>query len=298
MQRRRVGSQAQQAANTGGPTRKSHDSRIRDHLPALRSKSGRDNADGCLPVFLQLRGLRCASKAEGRRLLRVLFLRLRALSADSGRAIGRGWRSFLLCRVSPHGRRYRSKLSRLAAHPAHQPFSLVDSSSRDPCRSARPDAGSSRHLDHGALLDGNGVHFECKALRTYPLPLHGTLLSSHDRPGTGAGIRYRFCRLLRMACFGGSYSRRKQDHLVGYRAGLGKVPVECSLANVGGWPTASVTSIRLARKVSGDKLPDSSGSPHLSDIKGLEVFRAAVGKFVMGIGGREPADSCHGVTRI
>ena len=33
-------------------------------------------------------------------------------------------------------------------------------------------------------------------------------------------------------------------------------------------------------------LPDCSGSPHLSDIKGLEVFRAAVGKLVMGIGGR------------
>jgi hypothetical protein len=57
-------------------------------------------------------------------------------------------------------------------------------------------------------------------------------------------------------------------------------------AKVCKWPTASVTSIRLARKVSGDKLPDSSGSPHLSDIKGLEVFRAAVGKFVVGIGGR------------
>jgi hypothetical protein len=50
------------------------------------------------------------------------------------------------------------------------------------------------------------------------------------------------------------------------------------------WPTASVASIRLPRKVSGAKLPDSSGSPHLSDIKGLEVCRAAVGKFVMDVG--------------
>jgi hypothetical protein len=34
----------------------------------------------------------------------------------------------------------------------------------------------------------------------------------------------------------------------------------------------------------GDKLPDSSGSPHLFDIKGLGVFRAAVGNYVKGVG--------------
>jgi hypothetical protein len=50
-----------------------------------------------------------------------------------------------------------------------------------------------------------------------------------------------------------------------------------SCANVSYWPTASVTSIRLARKVSGAKLPDSYGSPHLSDLKRLEAFRAAAG---------------------
>jgi hypothetical protein len=60
----------------------------------------------------------------------------------------------------------------------------------------------------------------------------------------------------------------------------------CTATDDSFWPTASVTSIRLARKVSRDKLPDSSGSAHLSDIKGLEMFRGAVGKFVMGIGGR------------
>ena len=224
MQRHRVGSQAQQAANTGH-TRKSHDSRIRDHLPALRSQSCRDNADGCLPVFLQLRGLRCASKGEGRRLLRVLFLRLRALSANSGRAFWRDRPGFLLCGVIPHGKR-GPKLTRLAAHPAYQSFSVVDSPSRDPCRSARPGAGSCRHLDRRAHLDGNRVHSECKALRTYPVPLHGTLLSRHDRPGAGAGFGYRFCRLLRMASFGSSHSRRKQDHLVGHRAGVGKILVD------------------------------------------------------------------------
>jgi hypothetical protein len=47
-------------------------------------------------------------------------------------------------------------------------------------------------------------------------------------------------------------------------------------------PAPSIARIRLARKASGNELPDSSGSPHLSDIKGLEVVRAAVGKFVMG----------------
>jgi hypothetical protein len=50
------------------------------------------------------------------------------------------------------------------------------------------------------------------------------------------------------------------------------------------WPTASVTSIRLARKVSGDKLPDSSGSPHLSDLKRLEAFRAAAGSYAKCVG--------------
>jgi hypothetical protein len=55
--------------------------------------------------------------AEARRLLRVLFLRLGTVSADSGRAFGRDRPGFLLCRVIPHGKR-GPKLTRLAAQQA------------------------------------------------------------------------------------------------------------------------------------------------------------------------------------
>jgi hypothetical protein len=50
-----------------------------------------------------------------------------------------------------------------------------------------------------------------------------------------------------------------------------------------------MADVGLARTLLEGKLPDSSGSPHLSDIKGLEVFRAAVGKFVMGVGTPTPS---------
>jgi hypothetical protein len=97
------------------------------------------------------------ASAEARRLLRVLFLWLGTVSANSGRAFGRDRPGFLLCGVIPHGKR-GPKLTRLAAQPAHQPVGVVDSSGRDACRSVRPGAGSNRHLDHRAHLDGDGVY--------------------------------------------------------------------------------------------------------------------------------------------
>src|ERR1700730_4780045 len=44
------------------------------------------------------------------------------------------------------------------------------------------------NLDHRGHLDGDGVPSKCRAVRTYPVPLHGTLLSRHDRPGTRPGF--------------------------------------------------------------------------------------------------------------
>jgi hypothetical protein len=61
-----------------------HDPGIHDHLPELRAPGGGDDAGRCLPVFLQLQGLRNAAQAEAWRLLRFLFLRDGALPAEAG----------------------------------------------------------------------------------------------------------------------------------------------------------------------------------------------------------------------
>src|SRR5216684_2346875 len=63
--------------------------------------------------------------AEARRLLRVLFLRLGTVSADSGRAYGRDRPRFLLCGVIPRGKRYGPKLTRLATQTVRQPVGVV-----------------------------------------------------------------------------------------------------------------------------------------------------------------------------
>jgi hypothetical protein len=162
---------------------------------------------------------------EARRLLRVLFLRLGTVSANSGGAFGRDRPGFLLCGVIPHGKR-GPKLTRLVAQPAHQPVGVVDPSGRHSHRASSSGACSSRDLDHGAHLDGDSVHSECEALRTHSLPLHWTLLSRHDRPRARARSPWARLRgLLRMACISRSYSCRKQDHLVGRRACMGKILV-------------------------------------------------------------------------
>src|SRR6516165_6669852 len=59
------------------------DSRIDDHLSELRYGKGRDHANGRLPVLLWMQRLRLAVASEARRLLRVLFLRVGFLPADS-----------------------------------------------------------------------------------------------------------------------------------------------------------------------------------------------------------------------
>jgi hypothetical protein len=125
----------------------------------LRHREGRYDADRCLPVFLHMHRLRRDAAAEVGRLLRVLFLRLGIVSANSGRALGGDRPGFLLCGVVPHGRR-GPKFKRLVAQPAHQSVGVVDST-------VDADAGSSHDLDRRASLDGDGVHAECAAMRTH-----------------------------------------------------------------------------------------------------------------------------------
>src|SRR5262249_62277693 len=69
---------------------------------------------------------------------------------------------------------------------------MVDSESGDRYGSFHSPAGAHRDVDRRARLDGYSVHSEFKAVRTDPLPLHGTLLSRDDRTGA-------------RACFGGSF---------------------------------------------------------------------------------------------
>src|ERR1700687_1380914 len=57
----------------------------------LRDVKERSDADRRLSVLLRLHGLRREIAAEAWRLLRVLFVRLRAVSADAGGALC-GWR--------------------------------------------------------------------------------------------------------------------------------------------------------------------------------------------------------------
>jgi hypothetical protein len=45
------------------------------HLPDIRRVDNRDDADGRLPVFLQMHRLRHAAASKAGRLLRILFLR-------------------------------------------------------------------------------------------------------------------------------------------------------------------------------------------------------------------------------
>src|SRR6516162_5182612 len=57
---------------------------IHDHVPGLRYDKDRDHADRGMPVFLRMHGLRRAFAPQAGRLLRVLLLRVGALSADTG----------------------------------------------------------------------------------------------------------------------------------------------------------------------------------------------------------------------
>ena len=85
-----------------------------------------DHADRCLSVLLRMHRLRHKAEAKVGRLLRVLFLRLGAVPADSGRARGRERRGLLLC-----GRQAMSTNTSIQStrdwlrSRAHQPAGLV-----------------------------------------------------------------------------------------------------------------------------------------------------------------------------
>src|SRR5580693_3925114 len=53
------------------------------HLSCLWASSIRSDVHGLLPIFLRMRWMQNFVEAEGRRLLRVLFVRRRAMSVDS-----------------------------------------------------------------------------------------------------------------------------------------------------------------------------------------------------------------------
>src|SRR5262249_7242838 len=71
--------------------------------------------------------------------------------------------------ASRHGKRHRPQLTGLAAEPAHEPACVVDSPRRHSCRPVRARSSSNRYLDRCADLDGNGVHSQCKTVRTHCL---------------------------------------------------------------------------------------------------------------------------------
>ena len=62
---------------------------FRPDLPPLRASSCRTHACGRMPSLPRMPGMRDVDKAEGRRLLRVLLLRRRAVSSDPGGTRGR-----------------------------------------------------------------------------------------------------------------------------------------------------------------------------------------------------------------
>lgn len=129
----------------------------------------------------------------------------------------------LVARGDRHGERDDASFPRLVAYSGHSPLGMVDSASCGTDRPIRAYPGSNRCLDRRTDLDGRRLHSQCKAVRAHPLPLHGTLLSRHDRSSACARLGLGSCRFLRLAYPGRSHSRWKQAHLVGKRAGVGEI---------------------------------------------------------------------------
>jgi len=133
-------------------------------------------------------------------------------SRPSGR-VGRAPRP--AAAASRHGKRHHPQLTGLAAEPAHEPACVVDSSRHHSCRAVRARSWSNRYLDRCADLDGNGVHSQCKTVRTHALSVHRAVLLGHDRSCTRAGFGGHFGRLVCMGCARRCYYLWRQDHLVG-----------------------------------------------------------------------------------
>jgi len=165
-------------------------------------------------------------------LLRVLLLRLGALSADAERTLRSAGRCFV-----PYG---ISSWAPLRSNPRETGWPAGAAAcwrggSLTPlfspvCSCRRPfESSSGPSLSSG----GRSVRPQCKTMRPHSLPLHGTLLSRDDRAGTRPWLGRGFRRDLWMDCVGRHHCRRQQAHLVGDRAGMGKILVDtvpCSLA--------------------------------------------------------------------
>src|SRR5258706_3129970 len=63
------------------------DARVGADLPTVRSRQAGGHANRCLPVLLRMRTLQGGAAPEARRLLRVLFVRLREGAAGPVRAV-------------------------------------------------------------------------------------------------------------------------------------------------------------------------------------------------------------------
>jgi hypothetical protein len=72
------------ASDIGSSSRTAYAFAIYDHVPALLYREVGSDADRRLPVLLRVHRLRRKAQAEAGRLLRVLLVRLGALSADAG----------------------------------------------------------------------------------------------------------------------------------------------------------------------------------------------------------------------
>ena len=127
-----------------------------------------------------MHGLRHKAKAQGGRLLRVLFLRLGSVSANSSSARRRAGCCLLLC-VAGDDQHADPNLAPLAWQCAHQLAGVVDAQSSHSCRFVCSCVCSRRDLDHRRHLDGHGVPIEREAVQSHALPLHRPLLSCDDR---------------------------------------------------------------------------------------------------------------------
>ena len=202
--------------------RKKYDPRICNHLSALRHREIGDHADRCLPVFLYVHRLRRDAAAEAGRLLRVLFLRLGSVPADPGRAVGWDGRRFLLWRIAGQT---MSSAARAIGCGVRTRTCLRGGFLRAPffCQPVRARPCSNRYLDCCADLDGNGVHSQCKTVRTHTLSVHRAVLLDHAHSCARAGFGGHFARFVCMDCARRRHYPRRQDHLVGDRASVGKI---------------------------------------------------------------------------
>jgi hypothetical protein len=105
----------------------------------------------------------------------------------------------------------------------HERACVGTSMGRHSCRSVRGHPASNGNLDRCVELDGNGVHSQCQAVRTYPLPLRRPLFFRDDRAGRWAGLQLRHCRHMGVGLLGRRHSRRICSPVEGERASVGQI---------------------------------------------------------------------------